>query len=333
MAENVSGGPTPVADLVDAPAGTLRPMRRFLLLMVAAVAATSLVPLAVAPASAATAQLDAIAVAGNPGEKPTITSEWPFSVKSSVSQVRSPGTGTAAAKGDQVTFDYVILNGRTGAEIETSYGAAPATLTLAKTTTPALFDALVGTPAGSRVVVAVAPKDGLTKGGSSVGLKKNDTLLFVVEVKDVQTPLSRATGTAVAPVDGLPTVKLAKNGKPSIFMPKADAPTDLVVQPLIQGSGPVVQAGQTLDVHYTGAIWNSGRVFDSSWSRGASAQFPIGVSQVIAGWDEALVGQTVGSQILLLVPPDKGYGAEGQSQAGIKGTDTLVFVVDILGAA
>ena len=53
---------------------------------------------------------------------------------------------------------------------------------------------------------------------------------------------------------------------------------------------------------------------------------------MIAGWDEGLVGQTVGSQVLLVVPPDKGYGAAGQPNAGISGTDTLVFVVDILDA-
>ena len=53
---------------------------------------------------------------------------------------------------------------------------------------------------------------------------------------------------------------------------------------------------------------------------------------VIAGWDEGLVGQTVGSQVLLVIPPEQGYGSEGNPDAGISGTDTLVFVVDILAA-
>jgi len=94
-----------------------------------------------------------------------------------------------------------------------------------------------------------------------------------------------------------------------------------------------VQPGQTIDVQYTGAIWDTGKVFDSSWKNGQSVRFPIGTGSVIAGWDEGLVGQTVGSQVLLVIPPDKGYGATGQPAAGIKGTDTLVFVVDILGAS
>ncbi len=84
---------------------------------------------------------------------------------------------------------------------------------------------------------------------------------------------------------------------------------------------------------FSGAIWRSGKVFDSSWARSGSAQFPIGAGQVIAGWDEGLVGQTVGSQVLLVIPPAKGYGTAGSPSAGISGTDTLVFVVDILGAS
>jgi peptidylprolyl isomerase len=104
------------------------------------------------------------------------------------------------------------------------------------------------------------------------------------------------------------------------------------VQPLIKGAGPVVQAGQTITVHYTGAIWATGKTFDSSWDSGTPAEFSIGTGEVISGWDEGLVGQTVGSQVLLVVPPDKGYGATGSSDGTISGTDTLVFVVDILDA-
>jgi peptidylprolyl isomerase len=136
----------------------------------------------------------------------------------------------------------------------------------------------------------------------------------------------------VAAVEGLPTVKLAMAGKPTITVPSSTAPDTLVVQPLITGTGPVVTAGQTISVHYTGVIWDSGKKFDSSWDRGAPVDFLIGEGQVIAGWDEGLVGQTVGSQVLLVIPPDKGYGEQGQPDAGISGTDALVFVVDILDA-
>jgi peptidylprolyl isomerase len=309
-------------------------MRRTLLLVVVVAvlgAATTLVPATLAAAGGPV--LEPVVVSGTPGAKPTVTFATPFAVKKSASDVRAEGTGTQAAKGSQVLLDYVILNGRNGEEIETSFGRSPVTLVLDRQATPALVDGLTGAAPGSRVVIAVAPKDGLTKNGASAGVKKSDTLLFVVDVKDVSTPLERATGTAVTPPAGLPTVALAKDGAPTITMPKADAPKSLVAQPLIKGDGPEVQAGQSINVHYTGALWDGGKVFDSSWKRGTSTTFPIGAGSVIPGWDQGLVGQTVGSQVLLVVPPDKGYGASGQPQAGIKGTDTLVFVVDILGAS
>ena len=86
-------------------------------------------------------------------------------------------------------------------------------------------------------------------------------------------------------------------------------------------------------MQYRGQLWKDGSEFDASWTSGSATASPIGVGSVIPGWDKTLVGQTVGSQVLLVIPPDKGYGASGNAQAGIKGTDTLVFVVDILDAA
>ncbi|WP_449062859.1 FKBP-type peptidyl-prolyl cis-trans isomerase [Planomonospora algeriensis] len=93
-----------------------------------------------------------------------------------------------------------------------------------------------------------------------------------------------------------------------------------------------MKSGQKLMAHYIGKIWGTDKEFDSSWGRGEPATFPIGVGQVVKGWDQTLVGQTVGSRVLVSIPPDLGYGEQGNPQAGIKGTDTLVFLVDIVGA-
>jgi peptidylprolyl isomerase len=307
-------------------------VRRLLVLF--ALVAVCATPLAVAaPAGASTATFDAVTVTGGAGEKPVVTVNAPFDVKTSAVDVISAGKGAKARKGSTITFDYVLINGRTGQEIETSFGGNPKSLVLdPKQVQPTLVKSLVGTHTGSRVLVAVAPKDGLAKAasGSDPTIQKDDTLLFLFDIRE---SLTRATGAAVAPVDGLPAVKLAKNGAPTITMPKGDPPTSLVAQPLIKGTGPVVTAGQKINVQYTGALWRNGKVFDSSWARGQSFNVQVGAGQVIDGWDEGLVGQTVGSQVLLVVPPDKGYGASGQPSAGIQGTDTMVFVVDILGAA
>ena len=97
---------------------------------------------------------------------------------------------------------------------------------------------------------------------------------------------------------------------------------------LKKGDGEEVPEGANVVVHYTGINWNTGVIFDSSWDRGSPTTF--NTRQVIGGFTAALEGQTVGSQVLVVIPPDQGYGAAG-SPPDIGGTDTIVFVVDILG--
>lgn len=128
----------------------------------------------------------------------------------------------------------------------------------------------------------------------------------------------------------LPTASGTFGEKPSITFPEGSAPEDLAVRVLSEGEGDVVAAGDDIEVDYHGQTWG-GRVFDSSFDRGAPVTFPIGVGAVIAGWDDALVGKNVGSRVLISIPPHLGYGERGMPQAGIRGTDTLVFVVDIRG--
>jgi peptidylprolyl isomerase len=101
---------------------------------------------------------------------------------------------------------------------------------------------------------------------------------------------------------------------------------------LIQGTGKTVAKGQNITVDYLGEVYGAKKPFDESYSK-EPASFGIGTGQVIPGWDKTLVGQKVGSRVILAIPPKEGYGKTGQPQAGIKGTDTLYFVVDILGAA
>ncbi|HEX5331887.1 MAG TPA: FKBP-type peptidyl-prolyl cis-trans isomerase [Cellulomonas sp.] len=118
--------------------------------------------------------------------------------------------------------------------------------------------------------------------------------------------------------------------KPTLTFPDASAPAELEVLVLSRGDGDLVEAGDDLVVHYLGQTW-AGQVFDNSYDRGSSINFPIGVGAVIGGWDEGLVGQQIGSRVLLSIPPHLGYGDRGVPAAGIKGGDTLVFVVDIVG--
>ena len=95
------------------------------------------------------------------------------------------------------------------------------------------------------------------------------------------------------------------------------------------GSGPTVERGQTVRVHYVGWLPDGTR-FDSSRARGEPLEFPVGLGVVIDGWDEGVVGMRAGETRRLVVPPSLGYGQEGVPGVVPPGA-TLVFEVELLG--
>ncbi|HEU4946575.1 MAG TPA: FKBP-type peptidyl-prolyl cis-trans isomerase [Kribbella sp.] len=121
--------------------------------------------------------------------------------------------------------------------------------------------------------------------------------------------------------------------KPTVTHRDGEPDKSLVTEVVKEGDGPEVKKGELLTANYLGQIWRDGKVFDNSFDRGAPSSFPIGVGGVISGWDEGLVGKKLGSRVLLSIPSDKGYKEQGNPQAGIKGDDTLIFVVDLISAA
>ena len=272
-------------------------------------------------ADVGTTSLDDVTVAGAFGEKPTIEFTPAFAAEKDTSRVISTGDGAAVEDGQRVTVDFIGINGSDASELDSTFGATPQVFGMgSEALLPIITEALVGQTVGSRVLVAT---DASATAGAWV--------LMVIDIKDAVTIPTSASGTPVTPPSDLPAVTV-ENDVPTVANPEGDPPTELVVQPLIQGSGPVVTSGQTLTLQYVGLIWGSGEVFDTSWDSGP-VDFAIGSGQVIAGFDNGLVGQNVGSRVMLVIPPDQGYGAEGNSQAGISGTDTLIFVVDILAAS
>ncbi|MEO8517697.1 MAG: FKBP-type peptidyl-prolyl cis-trans isomerase [Dermatophilaceae bacterium] len=277
--------------------------------------------------------LDSVTVAGT-AKAPTVTFETkPLSVKVTTTKVITAGKGAKLTKDNSILFNYVLFNGKDGKQIESSFGKQTAGLDLSSASLlPGLGKGLTGQPIGTRLLVAIPPVDAFgAQGNAQAGFGPTDTVVFFIDVVSASTPLKTATGTAVAPKAGLPTATVDGAKAATIKVPKTAAPTTLVVQPLIKGAGPVVKSGQTIKVNYTGVLWKDGKKFDASGDHGAAFDTAIGKGQVITGWDKGLVGQTVGSRILLVVPPAEGYGAKG-SPPLIGATDTLVFVIDILAA-
>jgi len=123
-----------------------------------------------------------------------------------------------------------------------------------------------------------------------------------------------------------PTVSGEAGSKPIIGAPEGTAPTTLVTNDIIVGSGKEAVASSTLTVHYTLMAWSTGQVVESSWDSGSPAEFPL--SGVILGWQHGIPGMKEGGRRLLVIPAELGYGAAGGGPIGPN--ETLIFVVDVI---
>lgn len=110
--------------------------------------------------------------------------------------------------------------------------------------------------------------------------------------------------------------------------PPTDLPSELVITDIIDGTGPVVQAGDTVWVDYTGIRSEDGVEFDNSYDRGEPFRFTVGQGSVIDGWDQGLIGASAGTQRRLDIPAELAYG--DQSPGGvIRAGDALSFVIEV----
>lgn len=287
-------------------------------------------PSPTADVTPAATSLDEVTVEGEPGEQPTVSFAAPLVIDDTAASVVSEGDGDTVEEGQQVTANMTLVSGTTGDVVESSYesGSPSGFPTDTEQINEGLFDAVVGQSVGSRVLLAL-------NGAASAG-QQAETLVYVIDiegVEDIPEPLERAEGEEKSLPDHFPEVTRDDSGAPSIEQPEGDAPGELEVATAIEGDGPEVEEGQNVSVHYTGWLWDDAtEPFDSSWERGDEFVVQgVGSAPVIDGWNEALVGQKVGSQIVVVIPPDKGYGEAG-SPPNIPGGATLVFVIDILSA-
>lgn len=115
--------------------------------------------------------------------------------------------------------------------------------------------------------------------------------------------------------------------KPTVKLPDdCTPPAAVVTKDLEAGSGPAAAAGGTVVTDYLLVTWSDEQVLDNSFDRGETFPVtPLGQAPVIDGWNEGLIGIQKGARRLIIIPPEKGYGAGGQ---GVEPNETLVFVVD-----
>ena len=258
--------------------------------------------------------LPVVTVTGEAGALPELGYDVPLVVAEPRVETVWEGEGPEVEEGQAVLVNYYAEAGADGSVVGETFTTEPKPYLLsAEALGLDIFAALEGRTVGSRILHMVPPAEGQTSS--------------TVAVFDLLP--TRAAGEPVVPRDGLPTVELAEDGAPTITIPAAEPPTDLVVQPLIKGGGRQVEAGQVITVQFAAVTWSDGAVFDTSWGPGKlPSPFPIGVGSVLEGWDVGLIEPSVGSQVLLVMPPQYGYGGTEHELSG----ETLVFVIDILAA-
>ncbi|GAA1818983.1 FKBP-type peptidyl-prolyl cis-trans isomerase [Agromyces neolithicus] len=271
---------------------------------------------------------DAVVVTGDFGSEPRVEFPTPLAPPETQCTEVIAGEGDYLQEGQFVLLGASLFDGTTGEQVQAVGYDEPAQLVLGDGTLPAFTHGLSCAREGSRVVV-VAPSE-------EVGGEEGQGSL--VAVFDVQRafPL-RADGSVRLTRDGFPAVVLAPDGRPGITVPEADPFENTEVEVLKQGNGQVVEDGDSVVVHYTGVVWETGKVFDSSWETKEEDNptpgprtFVVGEGgEVVPGFSDAIVGQKVGSQVGVVVAPVDGYG--DQASGDIPANATLFFVIDILG--
>ena len=268
--------------------------------------------------------MQGVSAKGKLGSKPDISFKTPFKVKNQTHQVIQEGDGEVIRDGDRVCARSLALDAKTGKVINSTWdkSSPECSIVISKKSIPAYYDTFKGLKVNSTVAVGI---DESGSGSSQASDSYIMALTFVSRSKN----LTRAQGKKVTDLPSdLPKISLDDKGKPSLDLNGYKPKGGLVVQPLIKGEGAKVGEHQSVSANYTGWLASDGKQFDSSWDRGQASDFSL--DQVVKGWQQGLAGQTVGSQVLLVIPPDLGYGS--QKQQSIPANSTLIFVVDILAA-
>jgi FKBP-type peptidyl-prolyl cis-trans isomerase 2 len=274
---------------------------------------------------------------GTFGSPPEVDFPTPLLTPSAQQSIIDTGAGELITAGQIVDFQVSLFNGDDGSLITASTyddSEAPVRRT-AGNDVDVLAQALQCAQVGSRIAVTGAIEDvfGADALDPTLGLENDTAIVMVLDIEAAY--LARATGTPQLGASGIPAVVTTSDGVPGVTIPTEPPPTEVRSHTLVLGQGTQLADGDRAVLHYTGLLWNTKTIFDSSWERGAPATFTITSFEndpngIVPGLADGLIGATVGSQVIVVIPPAFGYPA-GQAPASVPDGSTMVFVVDILG--
>jgi peptidylprolyl isomerase len=269
--------------------------------------------------------LDAVHVTGPVDAAPKVNFTAPIAFSKTSSKIidHGPGAGPAVTMDSLVTVRYVAINASDQAVFGDSWrGKSSPSTFYVNSVVSGFAKGLIGAHEGDRILIGSQAKDAFGGTGNvSASVRPGDNVIFVVDIDKVFP--TRAVPQTV------PALSYDAKGNPEKFTAGAGVtkdPKQLGVYPIVEGPGPMVKSGDSVSVDYFGQIYPAGKVFNA-WT-GQPFNVQIGANQVIAGWDQGLVGQRVGSRVVLVVPPSLGYGKKAKN--GIPGNSTLIFTIQIV---
>ncbi|WP_183098342.1 FKBP-type peptidyl-prolyl cis-trans isomerase [Nocardioides pelophilus] len=302
------------------------------------------------PGAKTAAGFDAVEISGAVGDVPEI--DWKAMLKAGKAEVEvvEEGDGPVLEEGDRVVTNIAVSNDVSQEISFDTYGDEGALLLevgsdAEPTQVVDLLTELIAqgiepgeTKVGTRIAAVVDVKEewepNVALALTPLGVGNEDGIVVVADLEAV--PLDGPEGKSKAAPRWAPEI-VEKKGEPTALdssgQPEPDAKSKELTQAvLVEGTGPVVEKGDLLVADYIGQVYAADKPFDNGFSRDEPSTFTIGVGGVVKGWDEGLVGKTVGSRVLLRIPPTLGYGKKGQGE-DIPPNATLYFIVDILAAA
>ncbi len=267
-----------------------------------------------------------VKVTGQFGKKVAVSFDTPLEGEALHRTVVDEGSGKKTVNGDAIDLVSTIYKGSDGKAVVGTDGnpieAVAGQLKVGDQMTAAAYAAGISCVSiGSRVVATVRASEVLgPEGNEALGIKADDALIFVTDVVGIVKPLK------AKPWAKPPKVKFNGAEKPTVTVPKGKGSPDLLLAVLKKGTGTLVADGDSVTVNYVGYNLRTGKIFDESYTK-QPATFVT--SQVVKGFGAALVGQKVGAKLIVSIPAKYGYMEAGNEGAGITGTDTIMFVVEI----
>lgn len=260
---------------------------------------------------------------------PKVEFDTPLKATEPGAKVLEQGDGAEIKEGQTVSYKLAGYNTEDGTEVGNTFSQSALSIQVndeLKSMDAEIHDILVGAKVGSWVAY-IHPEEASESEGADASKSAEEPLqqlliLKVIGAKDQARKLSPDEVKKLKDDGALPSVEF-KDGKPAITIPEGkDAPANLAVDVLKEGTGKAIGPDSQVTANYAGVRWDDGKVFDSSYDAGKPLDFDI--NGVIKGWTEGLQGIKEGSRVMLTIPGSMAYDGSPSAPQG-----TLVFVIDV----